>query len=185
MGSSRYVRVVPATVPAAPRHGSGASGSNCALEPCHDLTCATRTATFRSRGEGGGEVSTADQKRRTPTTPTAWPGTRVAPVPQPKPAGHFLVRFWRSAVGKKWVMAITGIVLLGYVLAHMIGNLKVFLGRGAHQRATPSGCATSVSRCSPAPSCCGRMRIGLIARVRRSTSSPRTSSRGSTTRPGR
>ena len=25
-------------------------------------------------------------------------------------------------------MAVSGIVLLGYVLAHMIGNLKVFLG---------------------------------------------------------
>ena len=25
-------------------------------------------------------------------------------------------------------MAITGIVLLGYVLAHMIGNLKAYLG---------------------------------------------------------
>ena len=51
------------------------------------------------------------------------------PVPAPRPQGHFLVRFWRSAVGKKWVMAITGIMLLGFVLAHMVGNLKVFLGK--------------------------------------------------------
>ncbi len=51
------------------------------------------------------------------------------PVPEPRPKGHFLVRFWRSAVGKKWVMAVSGIILLGYVLAHMVGNLKVFLGR--------------------------------------------------------
>ena len=51
------------------------------------------------------------------------------PVPTPRPQGHFLVRFWRSAVGKKWVMAITGIMLLGFVLAHMVGNLKVFLGK--------------------------------------------------------
>ena len=51
------------------------------------------------------------------------------PVPEPRPQGHFLVRFWRSAVGKKWVMAVSGIILLGYVLAHMVGNLKVFLGR--------------------------------------------------------
>ena len=27
-------------------------------------------------------------------------------------------------------MAVSGIVLLGYVLAHMVGNLKVFLGKG-------------------------------------------------------
>ncbi|MDP3983917.1 MAG: succinate dehydrogenase cytochrome b subunit [Acidimicrobiia bacterium] len=35
--------------------------------------------------------------------------------------------FYRSAVGKKWVMAITGILLIGFVVAHMIGNLKIFL----------------------------------------------------------
>src|SRR5215475_5948401 len=51
------------------------------------------------------------------------------PVPEPRPQGHFLVRFWRSAVGKKWLMAVSGIILLGYVLAHMVGNLKVFLGK--------------------------------------------------------
>src|SRR5262245_12784296 len=38
------------------------------------------------------------------------------------------VEFYRSAVGKKYVMAVTGIVLLGYVLAHMLGNLKAYLG---------------------------------------------------------
>jgi succinate dehydrogenase / fumarate reductase cytochrome b subunit len=50
------------------------------------------------------------------------------PVPPPTRPAHFLVRFWRSAVGKKWLMAVSGIILLGYVLAHMVGNLKVFLG---------------------------------------------------------
>ncbi len=39
----------------------------------------------------------------------------------------FLVEFYRSAVGKKWVMALTGIVLLGYVVAHTVGNLKIYL----------------------------------------------------------
>src|SRR5258705_11087126 len=38
------------------------------------------------------------------------------------------LEFYRSAVGKKWVMAITGIALLGYVFFHMIGNLKAYLG---------------------------------------------------------
>lgn len=37
------------------------------------------------------------------------------------------VEFYRSAVGKKWVMAISGIILLIYLVAHMIGNLKIFL----------------------------------------------------------
>lgn len=38
------------------------------------------------------------------------------------------VEFYRSAIGKKWVMAVTGVIWLGFVLAHMIGNLKVYLG---------------------------------------------------------
>lgn len=48
------------------------------------------------------------------------PAARRAPWP---------VQFYRSAVGKKWVMAITGLGLLGFVIAHMIGNLKMYLGR--------------------------------------------------------
>ena len=51
-----------------------------------------------------------------------------APVHPTRPSGNPIVRFWRSAVGKKWVMAVTGIMLLGFVLFHMIGNLKVYLG---------------------------------------------------------
>lgn len=38
------------------------------------------------------------------------------------------VAFYRSAIGKKWVMAVTGIMLMGFVLAHMVGNLKVYVG---------------------------------------------------------
>ena len=34
----------------------------------------------------------------------------------------------RSAVGKKAVMAVSGIVLFGYVLLHMLGNLKLYEG---------------------------------------------------------
>ena len=40
------------------------------------------------------------------------------------------LEFYRSAVGKKWVMGMTGIALLAFVLFHMIGNLKVYLGDG-------------------------------------------------------
>jgi succinate dehydrogenase / fumarate reductase cytochrome b subunit len=38
------------------------------------------------------------------------------------------LEFYRSGVGKKWVMAITGVMLLGFVFAHMVGNLKLYLG---------------------------------------------------------
>ena len=40
----------------------------------------------------------------------------------------FAVDFYRSAVGKKYVMAITGVVMMGFVLAHMVGNLKMYMG---------------------------------------------------------
>ena len=39
-----------------------------------------------------------------------------------------VIDLYRSAVGKKWVMALTGIALMGFVLFHMIGNLKMYLG---------------------------------------------------------
>ncbi|HEY7469740.1 MAG TPA: succinate dehydrogenase cytochrome b subunit [Acidimicrobiia bacterium] len=37
------------------------------------------------------------------------------------------VSFYRSAVGKKWVMALTGLAIIGFVVLHMIGNWKIFL----------------------------------------------------------
>jgi len=39
-----------------------------------------------------------------------------------------LVTLYRSAVGKKAVMAITGLALFGFVLGHMAGNFKLYLG---------------------------------------------------------
>jgi len=39
--------------------------------------------------------------------------------------------FYGTTLGKKAVMAVSGIVFWGFVLAHMIGNLKVFLGADA------------------------------------------------------
>ena len=37
-------------------------------------------------------------------------------------------RFWRSTIGKKIVMAVTGLIGVGFVIGHMAGNLQVFLG---------------------------------------------------------
>ena len=72
------------------------------------------TTTTPSTGEG----SSSPQRR-----------SRVAPIRPRTTSGPLLVRFYRSAVGKKWVMAITGIILLGFILAHMIGNLKLYLSK--------------------------------------------------------
>jgi succinate dehydrogenase / fumarate reductase, cytochrome b subunit len=35
---------------------------------------------------------------------------------------------YSTAVGKKYVMAISGMVLMAYVVAHMVGNLKLYFG---------------------------------------------------------
>jgi succinate dehydrogenase / fumarate reductase, cytochrome b subunit len=35
---------------------------------------------------------------------------------------------YRSSVGKKILMAVSGIVLVGFIVVHMLGNLKVFQG---------------------------------------------------------
>ena len=40
----------------------------------------------------------------------------------------FLLDVYSTAVGKKYVMAITGIIGIGFVISHMIGNLKVYIG---------------------------------------------------------
>lgn len=40
----------------------------------------------------------------------------------------FLIDLYSTAVGKKYVMGATGIMMMGFVVFHMIGNLKMYLG---------------------------------------------------------
>jgi len=40
-----------------------------------------------------------------------------------------VARFYDSTIGKKVIMALTGAVLFGFLVGHMLGNLQVFLGR--------------------------------------------------------
>jgi len=58
---------------------------------------------------------------------TTWHNAREVTSTVEKKRAPFPVEFYRSAVGKKWVMAITGLGIIGFALAHMIGNLKMFL----------------------------------------------------------
>ncbi|MFB8026924.1 MULTISPECIES: succinate dehydrogenase [unclassified Streptomyces] len=37
---------------------------------------------------------------------------------------------WDSSVGKKTIMAVSGLIMLGYLAVHMLGNLKIFFGSG-------------------------------------------------------
>ncbi|MBB4683415.1 succinate dehydrogenase cytochrome b subunit [Amycolatopsis jiangsuensis] len=39
-----------------------------------------------------------------------------------------LLAFWSTTIGKKQVMAVTGLLLVLFLLAHMAGNLKIFFG---------------------------------------------------------
>jgi len=39
-----------------------------------------------------------------------------------------VTRFYESTIGKKAIMAVTGLVLFGFLIAHMLGNLQIFLG---------------------------------------------------------
>jgi succinate dehydrogenase / fumarate reductase cytochrome b subunit len=54
------------------------------------------------------------------TKPASEPGRRLR-FPGP----------WGSAIGLKIVMAVTGVILSGFVLVHMLGNLQVFQGAKA------------------------------------------------------
>jgi len=36
--------------------------------------------------------------------------------------------FWDSTVGKKIVMAVTGVIMFGFIIAHLAGNLQVYEG---------------------------------------------------------
>ena len=65
----------------------------------------------------------------TTTTPPARTGGAAQPIRKIPPSGPPIVRFYRTAVGKKWVMAITGIMLMSFVLVHLIGNIKLFLSK--------------------------------------------------------
>jgi succinate dehydrogenase / fumarate reductase cytochrome b subunit len=65
-------------------------------------------------------VKPVDRKPPEPAQPQRrlWPTNPVAAL-------------WGTMVGKKVVMAVTGIVLVGFVVSHMVGNLKIFLGAEA------------------------------------------------------
>jgi succinate dehydrogenase / fumarate reductase cytochrome b subunit len=43
----------------------------------------------------------------------------------------FLLDLYSTAVGKKYVMGLTGIAMMGFVFFHMIGNLKMYQGAEA------------------------------------------------------
>jgi succinate dehydrogenase / fumarate reductase cytochrome b subunit len=41
---------------------------------------------------------------------------------------NILAAFYRSSVGKKMIVAVTGIILVLFVIGHLLGNLQIFIG---------------------------------------------------------
>lgn len=39
-----------------------------------------------------------------------------------------VVALWTNSIGKKYVMAVTGLIMVAFLLLHMLGNLKIFFG---------------------------------------------------------
>ena len=40
---------------------------------------------------------------------------------------NLAARIWSSTLGKKYLMAITGVILYGFVIGHLLGNLQIFI----------------------------------------------------------
>jgi succinate dehydrogenase cytochrome b subunit len=55
----------------------------------------------------------------------------AAAVVQSAPSDSRLARILGSSIGQKLVMAITGVILSGFIVGHMAGNLTVFKGAAA------------------------------------------------------
>jgi succinate dehydrogenase / fumarate reductase cytochrome b subunit len=51
------------------------------------------------------------------------------------PRMRWLSELWGSTVGKKLIVAITGVILVAYVILHMLGNLKTLQGTGGGEPA--------------------------------------------------
>ena len=44
---------------------------------------------------------------------------------------RWLTDFLKSSIGSKWLVAFTGLGWIVYLIAHMVGNLQIFMGRDA------------------------------------------------------
>ena len=53
-------------------------------------------------------------------------GSRSAPTALMRTS--VVARFWHSSIGKKAVMAVTGLMMIAFLIGHMLGNLQVFAG---------------------------------------------------------
>lgn len=66
----------------------------------------------------------------TPTSAERLPPTGRAPAPTPRRFRRslWLLEFYRSALGKKYAMALSGVFIMAWLVGHLVGNFKIFLG---------------------------------------------------------
>jgi len=70
---------------------------------------------------------------------------------------NVLTRIWHSSLGKKYIMAVTGGLLVLFVIGHMLGNLQIFLG--------PDALNTYAYFLQHKPALVWAVRLGLLAIV--------------------
>ena len=58
---------------------------------------------------------------------TTEPKSASAATVRPEKRGG-ITGFYRSSIGKKMIVAITGVILILFVIGHLLGNLQIFLG---------------------------------------------------------
>ena len=60
------------------------------------------------------------------------PGRRA--LAQARSPMNIIANTFNSSVGKKYIMAVTGLILFLFVIGHLAGNLQIFIGREAINR---------------------------------------------------
>jgi succinate dehydrogenase / fumarate reductase cytochrome b subunit len=53
----------------------------------------------------------------------------VSPVPSRSFSRNPIRAFYQSSIGKKFTVALTGVILILFVIGHLIGNLEIYLGQ--------------------------------------------------------
>lgn len=76
---------------------------------------------------------------------------------------HSLCAFFRSSIGKKIIVAVSGLAIMLWLLGHMLGNLQVFMGPGSTVEETRINQYAVMLKANPA--LLWGVRLGLLTMV--------------------
>ena len=57
------------------------------------------------------------------------PPATASPIPAKRFSSNPLIAFYQSSIGKKIIVAVTGLYLIFFVIGHLLGNLEIYLGK--------------------------------------------------------